>query len=292
MLTTKQRRAFTVLELLVSVSVLATLVGLMLPAVVAAREATRKSSCFSNMRQIGLAVHAYHDSNSKIPEAWKPVGKSTTVYGWAVDLLPFMEESSLYTSLNRNAPITASSSTLCRTSSLSIMTCPSDIAKPSFDLHLDDPDDEDESSSRDSQDAPLILPVLTTLPTANYVGVFGSVEPEDDEFPGPIGDGTIITDRRVRFASLTRGLSKTLVVGERTMAMIPSTWFGVDLLGDDPTCRLVGSAMTKPNCTECEECEFASRHAGGANFLWADGHVSTVSNDIDQVEYRRLARRR
>jgi prepilin-type processing-associated H-X9-DG protein len=87
-------------------------------------------------------------------------------------------------------------------------------------------------------------------------------------------------------------MSRTLVVGERTMARVPSTWLGVDLRGEDAACRLVGSAMTHPNCRECDECEFASRHAGGANFLWADGRVDLLSEAIDSAEYRRLARRR
>ena len=102
----------------------------------------------------------------------------------------------------------------------------------------------------------------------------------------------MIAGRPVRFADLRRGLSHTLLVGERTMAMIPSTWLGVDIQGEDATCRLVGSAITQPNCTDCDECEFASRHVGGVNFLWADGHVDLLSEDIDPAEYRQLARRR
>ena len=50
--------------------------------------------------------------------------------------------------------------------------------------------------------------------------------------------------------------------------------------------------MTVPSCDFCDECEFASRHSGGANFLWADGHVSLVSHDIDEKEYQQLAKRR
>jgi prepilin-type processing-associated H-X9-DG protein len=129
------------------------------------------------------------------------------------------------------------------------------------------------------------------LPTANYAGVFGTLE-ADDSFPAPQGDGPIVSNRRVRFEDLERGVSRTFLVGERTTAMVPTTWFGVNFHGEDAACRLVGSAMTAPNCVFCDECEFASRHAGGANFVWGDGHVSLVSSEIDAKEYAQLAKRR
>jgi prepilin-type processing-associated H-X9-DG protein len=134
-------------------------------------------------------------------------------------------------------------------------------------------------------------PPLASLPTANYVGVFGTLE-ADETFPAPRGDGPIVGDRAVRFSDLERGQSKTLLVGERTTAMVPTTWLGVNFHGEDAACRLVGSAMTSPNCDFCDECEFASRHSGGANFVWADGHVSLVPAEIDADEYQALAKRR
>jgi prepilin-type processing-associated H-X9-DG protein len=132
---------------------------------------------------------------------------------------------------------------------------------------------------------------LIRLPAANYLGVFGTVE-ADESFPAPAGDGTIVASRAVRFADLERGQSHTLIVGERTAAVAPSTWFGVDFRGEDAACRLVGSAITAPNCGSCDECEFGSRHAGGANFAWADGHVALLPDDIDTHEYQLLAKRR
>jgi prepilin-type processing-associated H-X9-DG protein len=74
--------------------------------------------------------------------------------------------------------------------------------------------------------------------------------------------------------------------------MVPSTWYGVIFQGEDAACRLVGSAITSPNCEPCDECEFGSRHSGGSNFAWADGHVTLVSHDIDHTEYQQLSRRR
>jgi prepilin-type processing-associated H-X9-DG protein len=132
---------------------------------------------------------------------------------------------------------------------------------------------------------------LVRLPTANYLGVFGTLE-ADETFPAPAGDGPIVSHRIVRFVDLQRGTSHTIIVGERPTAMVPSTWYGVNFKGEDAACRLVGSAITSPNCESCDECEFGSRHSGGSNFAWADGHVTLVHDDIDRNEYQLLSKRR
>ena len=75
------------------------------------------------------------------------------------------------------------------------------------------------------------------------------------------------------------------------MARVPGTWLGVDRQGADAACRLVGNALTSPNCELCDECEFDSRHPGGWDFLWADGRVSLVSESINSLEYQRMSRR-
>jgi prepilin-type processing-associated H-X9-DG protein len=122
------------------------------------------------------------------------------------------------------------------------------------------------------------------------VGVFGTFEADEPDCHVP-GDGTFIDSRSIRFEDVQRGLTNTLFVGERTMAQVPSTWLGVDARGADAACRLVGNAATTPNCRDCDECEFTSRHPGGVNFLWGDGRVTLVSEAIDSLEYQNLARR-
>lgn len=285
-------RAFTILELLITASIISLLIGLLLPAVMSARESARRIQCSSNLRELGLSVQQYHDVARKLPPAWSPASDGTTGYGWAVELLPYLEEANVYQLVPRKLPIAATQNDQLRNTDLTIMRCPSDIAEPTFELFPEDhqPINEDESDESDADSAADSVP-LVRLPAANYVGVYGTLE-ADETFPAPKGDGPIISDRKVRFADLEHGQSHTLIVGERTTAMAPSTWFGVDFHGEDAACRLVGSAMTAPNCDSCDECEFASRHSGGANFAWADGHVSLVADDIDPIEYRRLAQRR
>lgn len=285
-------RAFTVLELLVTASIISLLVGLLLPAVMSARESARRLECSSNLRELGLAIQQFHGSTGKLPAAWNQAADVTTGYGWAVELLPFLEEAGLHQRVSRKVSIVAPQNELLRHTDLSIMRCPSDIAEPTFELfrELPHPAGAGESEAGDEAAADGETP-LVLLPIANYVGVYGTLE-ADESFPAPAGDGPIVSDCKVRLADLERGQSHTLIVGERTTAMVPSTWFGVDFHGEDAACRLVGSAMTTPNCESCDECEFASRHSGGANFAWADGHVSLIVDDIDTNEYRRLAQRR
>jgi prepilin-type processing-associated H-X9-DG protein len=286
-----QRTALTILELLVVVGIVGLLVGLLLPALMSARETARRLQCASNLREIGLAVHQYHDTAHVLPEAWKVASDGISGYGWAVALLPYLEEVNLHKSIDARASVMAHRNETSKNTILTIMLCPSDISEQMFELYAEPPQTHTAQStlSSPSNANPASSP-LVRLPAANYLGVFGTLE-ADDSFPAPLGDGPIVAGRRVRFADLQRGQSHTLLIGERTTAMVPSTWLGVHFRGEDAACRLVGSAITTPNCTPCDECEFASRHSGGSNFVWADGHVSLVDSDIQPTEYQRLAKR-
>jgi prepilin-type processing-associated H-X9-DG protein len=287
---TRRRSAFTVLELLIAISIVGLLVGLLLPALMAAREASRRQHCTNTLRQIGVAVQMHHGNKQSLPTAWRSLTADSLIgYGWAVALLPYLDENALAKSLNTELPITAAENDSARLANLSIMKCPSDISPDMFELRMEVPISRTGQASAIAPAAYIDGPLLAELPIGNYVGVFGT-RGADDTFPAPTGDGPIV-NHRVRFADLERGLSKTIVIGERTTAMVPSTWLGVHFRGEDAACRLVGSAMSQPSCNFCDECEFASRHSGGANFVWADGHVSFIGKEIDSSEYQQLARR-
>ena len=73
---------------------------------------------------------------------------------------------------------------------------------------------------------------------------------------------------------------------------MPSTWLGVELAGEDAAARLVGSALEGINNPLADEGDFSSRHPGGANFLWGDGHVSFVTEDVDLYLYHEWSRLR
>lgn len=292
-LTPAVRRGFTVCELLASLACVGAMMALVLPAVAWARESARRAVCGSHLRNLGVAIQCYHESRGALPAAWRSAAAEPNfLWGWATELLPELGERSLADALRRNP---AAAGRLSR-ASLTHLLCPSDITEPRFELRAQSSHlprsawREPDSAPRQVDASPRILP------TANYVGVFGTSEADDQipvagGFAAPPSDGAIVHDRRIRVADLQRGAAVTLLIGERTMAMVPSTWLGVDALGEDAQCRLVGSAMTRPNCEACDECEFGSRHAGGANFLWADGHVELVDDHVDTVLYRRYSQR-
>jgi prepilin-type processing-associated H-X9-DG protein len=268
-----RRRGLTILELLVSMGVISSLAAVLLPAFGSAREAARRVQCTSHLKQIGLALHNYHDVHGSLPAAWQWDRKQQSAYSWSVPLLPFIDQGPLLATLDRGACNSSPVNAAAREMSLSIFLCPSDVAPRSFELLEGKPG----------------LPDVP-FPTANYFGVYGTMEP-DDIRPTPAGDGSFINTRPVRFNEFTRGLSCTFILGERPHSMLPGSWLGFDDRDEDAQCRVVGEAFGGPNCQQCDECEFGSRHGGVSEFLWGDGHVQSLSESIDQVVYRQTARR-
>lgn len=286
-----RRTALTVLELLVAISIIGILMALLLPAVGAARESSRRVQCTGHLREIGIALHNHHDAHRSLPEGWSFDPQGQSAYGWAVRLLPYLEQPGLFASIDPSTTIHDPAHQLARATPLEVVLCPSDITESTFVLFEDDEEDDDTNVLLNALDTSASVQPLVRLPTANYLGVFGTIE-SDDSIPAPIGDGPFLENRSTRFRDFARGLSKTFVVGERTMAQAPSTWFGVDLAGEDAAARLVGSALEGINNPLADECDFSSRHPGGANFLWADGHVSFVTEDVDLRLYHQWSRLR
>jgi prepilin-type N-terminal cleavage/methylation domain-containing protein/prepilin-type processing-associated H-X9-DG protein len=286
------RRAFTLIELLVVIAIIAMLIALLLPAVQQAREAARRTQCRNNLKQIGLALHNYHDIFQTFPSGWIGVERGmhsahegTSGAGWAAMILPQVDQSNLYNLFNPHLSIADPRNEAFRETTLSVFRCPSDPQPEFWDI------EQEESPGT----------VLARLPTANYVGTFGTEDLHDCEnAPGTppvrangqcVGDGSLYHNSRVRIRDYTDGASNTFIVGERmTNEELGwySTWVGMVPQGKEAFQRVLGSIDHVPNDPVAHFDDFSSQHTGGAHFVFGDGSVSFVSESIDKGTYQAL----
>ena len=252
-------RGFTLIELLVVIAIIAILIALLLPAVQQAREAARRSSCKSNLKQFGIALHNYHDTHGVLP----PGFVNTHGWGWGTYLLPGVEQSSLYESLDPNGLMdlsVAGTLTLAETK-LTVFLCPSDSQ----------PDLNDKRQ-------PSIGGTNYTVAAANYIACQGIADSTTST-----STGLFSQDSSVRFRDITDGTSNTIALGERDYANHNgSVWIGTSdtnanrhygmYIADDTDAARVNG--TNANA-------FSSLHIGGAQFVGADGSVHFVSENVN-----------
>jgi prepilin-type N-terminal cleavage/methylation domain-containing protein len=278
-----QGAAFTLVELLVVIVIIGILVALLLPAIQAARGSARAAQCKSNLRQIGVALHHYHDVHGGFPPAflgdasgWLPS------WSWTTFLLPHLEQSGLYDDLRvtsaefgGGAPFATTPSAQTQTV-LSVFLCPADTGP---DLN-----------HRKSDHA-----------KSNYRGVLGSETQLFTTYPVLIRqNGVFFVNSRVSVEHIADGSSHTLAVGEcrlnsgttgkrgaiwagmrgpsgSTLWLSDSVWW----LNSEPDWRVNGLG----------EQAFSSQHPGGVHFVLGDGSVRLISETIEGAILERLAAR-
>ncbi|MCA9269722.1 MAG: DUF1559 domain-containing protein [Planctomycetales bacterium] len=289
-----RKSAFTLVELLVVIAVIAVLVLLLLPAINAARESARSSGCKNNIRQLGLAMNLHESARGRFPAGWEVDDPSepdgAPGWAWGFRLLPFLEEDALYRStFDQSAPVDDLANRQGCKTVVGPFLCPSD---PTAELVLlteghghDHSHDDEETDEEDEHDhAPLF-----EVARSNFAGVYGISEVHD----APLnGEGVLFLNSRITQRDITDGLSKTVMLGERSSKLGSSVWVGVVEGAAANMERVVGSADHVPNSPAHHFDDFSSHHPTGAHFVTVDGAVRLISDDIDPAVYQALATRR
>ncbi len=277
---------FTLIELLVVIAIIGVLISLLLPSVQSARESGRRAACINHLRQIGIALHNYEVGFGSFPVGWLPGGQRKAEWGWPAHLLPMLEEQQLHDQLGVSGQTLRDAIADPTTRSLLGTTvpgyrCPSDLTPallpggnnfgPQFNRLFDC-----DNCPSDFEPA-----------TSNYVGNGGLTDP----LPviGSNGNGVFWSGSVVELEDITDGLSKTFAVGERHDRCQAATWIGVrnppgpDMWGSYWVRARVSIKLNDPRpiaptntCTE----GFSSGHPGGGNFLYCDGSVHPLNDDI------------
>ena len=286
----RARRGFTLIELLVVIAIIAVLIALLLPAVQQAREAARRSQCINNLKQLGLALHNYHDTMTVFPPGWLGVQggvshmEGQSGFAWGAHLLPYMDQAPLYTQINFNLSCADAANTVARQTVLNVFRCPSDPSPNTWAL----PEEADPTH------------ILATLPTANYVGSFGSQGFETicvgGAFPAAqcMGDGMFFHNSSTRMRDVTDGSSNTIFLGEhRTDNALGwhSTWVGAVPAGEESIARVLAVSDHTPNHPALHIDDYSSWHVGGVHLLLGDGRVRFVTQNIDSNVFRALSTR-
>ena len=290
-----KKRGFTLIELLVVIAIIAILIALLLPAVQQAREAARRSQCKNNLKQIGLALHNYHDTHRTFPPGY--VEQETTDalgnWAWGAFILPFIDQASLYNTIGVGdgpslaVALNTQSVQDALETPMPAFRCPSDVGK----------DLTDNDVRRIMNAGPTPAPAYRDQPRSNYVGN------NDAQGITLTGDGIFYRNSRTRMRDIVDGTSNTILVSERATEIgNPSGGiYSCDAAG------LVGSKYEPTNPTwEAEtlpQVMFAaayginsittancrrgagSFHEGGAHVVLCDGAVRFLSENIDHSSY-------
>jgi len=300
MLRTSRRPGFTLIELLVVIAIIAILIALLVPAVQKVRDAAARAQCSNNMKQMGLALHNYHDTYKKFPAG---IAYTYPYYywSWMAQMMPFYEQAPLYRQADTWARIGGSGDPAYHWWPwggfwLSPQT-PANPALGAIVQTLICPADSRQSILLSGAQAGINGNVAFT----GYLGVADSRE-GNEAGGGGQSNGILYWKSTTRFGDITDGTSNTLMAGERPPSadLNYGWWFagaGYDAgVGDVVLgARSVGYAASLGCASSyvgfqqgninnnCDQAHFWSLHTGGGNFLLGDGSVRFMTYSANAI---------
>ncbi|QDT37548.1 DUF1559 domain-containing protein [Stratiformator vulcanicus] len=280
------RNGFTLIELLVVIAIIAILIALLLPAVQQAREAARRTSCKNNLKQIGIAMHNYHDIFNVLPSMYTHETSldGNGVWSWSASILPYLDQQNLYNlfQVGDQSVRQALGDAAVRAAinnRIGVFRCPSDIGPT---LHEDTAAQVDAASGSD-------IGVVTNYVAMNSAGHVRNVRsPNDDYYGNPGGcqsynagaTGIFYGGSYLPLADIFDGTSNTVLVGERG-------WFAGPTLDES---AMAGSlfftkARNEGPYAERDSGWWAQYQSGGAFYIGA-GTWRSINHPISDLSSR------
>ena len=281
---------FTLVELLVVIAIIGILIALLLPAVQAAREAARRSSCTNNLKQIGLALHNYHDTWKRLPHGSFHADR----WGWQPRILPFVEGGAEFDLLDFNiAAWQGSNFQYIKEIHLNSL-CPSDSL---FDLIIEEEGFAAPTWAISQSDYAACIGDYMNSTGVGATPGYGNVSFSPGNTPNRVRGMMGRWRWGARFADVTDGLSNTMCVGECIGGLCITQNYGTQTFATTAhpinfmNESLKANRPTQANPRWDESIGFRSLHPGGANFMLGDASVRFLSETIDGVTYRAMASR-
>lgn len=242
---TAPANGFSLVELLVAIIIIGVLAGILTPVLSSAREAARQASCQNNLRQIGLALYAHHDSKKTFPAGgieWRPPGNSTKrQLAWSAFLLPYLEQSAVYEDLDLSLPFDSERNRKAAATVIPVYICPTSVRGGAL---------------------------VEGRGPCDYGGITG----ERITSPNNPPKGLMIYDKKFRRSDVRDGLTNTIIVAE------DSAWPDGQWING----RNIFDQAFPINAAPGFENDIRSFHSGGANVVMADASARFLSQDIEE----------